>query len=153
MMINYKTNENHFRLNNKGVINVFYLRKVNKLRLEKKRDLKLNIVLMCSAFVCLSIATYISDLYVPVVVVSYLCSILFFMLSLRYQAHSYKIVLVTNDLRTIEYTANILEIEDIEQMVSKINKALTMDRFNQAFTMNEMSEVPALKQKTYDYKR
>jgi hypothetical protein len=134
MMIFYKSDENHFRIKNKGVINVFYLKQVNKLRLEKQRDLKLNIVLMCSAFVCLSVATYIIDLYAPVVVVSYLCSVLFFMLSLKYQAYSYKIMIVNNELLTIEYTANILEIENIEHIVSKINKVLTKELDNYTFT-------------------
>lgn len=152
MMIYYNSDENHFSIKNKGVINVFYLRQVNKLRLEKKRDLKLNIVLVCSAFACISIATYIIDLYAPILVVSYLCSILFFILSLNYQAYSYKIILVTNEPRTIEYTANILEIENIEHIVSKINKVLTKELDNTP-SRAKMRGTPLLKQNTYDYER
>lgn len=140
MMIYYKSDENHFSIKNKGVINVFYLKQVNKLSLKKQRDLKLNIILVCSSFACLSIATYISDLYAPVVVISYLCSVLFFILSLNYQAYSYKIIIFTNEPLTIEYTANILEIDDIEQKVLQINKIITTNRFSLSYTMNEMRE-------------
>lgn len=144
MMINYKTNGNYFRIKHKGVINVFYISQVTSLRLVKQRDFRLNITLICSAAISYAIATFISEIYTPVLVVAFLCAGLFFVLSLNYQAHSYKLMIITNQPNTIVLKANILEIEDIEQMVSKINKVLTTNRFNHAYTINEMSKPAAL---------
>lgn len=147
MIITYKTNENHFRIKKKGVINVYYLHQVSSLTLVKQRDFTLNIACVFSSLICYAIANLISEIFTAITVLSFLCSGLFLIISFIYTGHSYKMMIVTNESRTSKFSVNILELEDIEQMVSKIDKALTMDRFSHAYTNSEMGEAPDLKQK------
>ena len=151
MMINYRSNESHFRIKDRGVIRVFYLSQIDKISLLQQRDWTLNFILMGSAILCCSIGFLISEIFGSVRLFAYLVAALFFVFSLVQKAEKYKLIIVYNENRTIKIKVDIIELEDIRRQVSKINKAIRKEQNNYSFASNEMSEAPTLKRKTFDY--
>ncbi len=145
-MLYYRANENHFRFKDHGVIRVFYLSQISKLRLLKQRDLTLNIILLGSAMFCCSIAILISELFGSVRIISLLVSALFIVFSLEHKAYKYKLIVFTNENRIIKLKIDIIKLDDIRRQVSKINKVMRKEQDNYTFASNEMSKVPALNQ-------
>lgn len=150
MIINYKTKDNHFRIKNRGVINVFYLFQVKKLRLAKQRDMGLNIILICSAMASLAIGIFIHELLEPVRLFSYLSCGLFFTFSLTHRVYNYELVLFLRENRVVKIKVDTLELEDAILHVSKINKELRKAHDNYSFPVQDKSEDLSLKQKSFN---
>lgn len=138
MMIIYKTNENHFCINNKGIINVYNLNQVKKLRVLKQRDLKLNIILLLSSIFCFSIAFFISEIFEIVRIFSFLFSGIFFLFSLKHWDYNYNLILIFKDYSFVKIQINNVDIEDVKRDVLKINKGLIKDNDSYSFSSNEM---------------
>jgi hypothetical protein len=145
MKIVYNTHENHFRIKYKNVISVYYLHQVKELSISKRQDLRLNIMLMCSAILCFVIAIFISEIFEPVRILSFLSSGFFFIFSLMHRAHDFDLILELQDNRTVKLKVDSLELDDLKQEVHKINKAMRKDDQNSSFVVNELMAVPALK--------
>lgn len=150
MKISYNTHENHFRIKYKNVISVYYLHQVKELSISKRRDLRLNNMLMCSAILSFAIAMYIDEIFEPVRILSFLCSGFFFIFSLMHRAHDYDLVLELNDNRIVKLKVNTLNLEDVKQSLYLINKVMNNDDDNYSFAYNEMIEATALKLKSFD---
>jgi hypothetical protein len=150
MKISYKAHENHFRIKYKNVISVYYLNQVKDLSVLKRRDLRLNITLMFSAILCFVIAIFISEIFEPVRILSFLSSGFFSIFSLIHRAHDFDLILELQDNRTVKLKIDGLELDDIKQNVRKINKAMSKVEENSSFVGNELMAVSALKQKSID---
>ncbi len=143
MKISYKSNENHFRIKNNRVINVYYLNQVRELNILKQRDISLNIILLCSSMLSSTIAIFINEIFEPVRIVSFLSAALFFIFSLTHRAYDYMLILELDNNRRIKLKIDSIELEDVQQVVYKINRVLSMDDYNYPITSNEMNEAAA----------
>lgn len=152
MVINYKTNQNYFRVKDQDVIRVFYLHQISKLRLQKRIDTSFNIVLFSSGILCASIAILISEIFLPVRVIAGGSSAMFLLFSIIHRSHFYKLVIVTKEYSIIKVKVNSIEVEDTKNDVVKINKILKKQNENYSFSNKEMTEAPILKRRTLKYK-
>ncbi len=137
-MIIYKTTENYFSINNQGVINVYYLNQVKKLRLIKHRDLRLNFLLICSSVFCFSIAFFISEIFEIVRAFAFLSSGIFFLFSLKHWGNNYTLILTLNNYNFVKLKVDNTDLEEVKLNVYKINKGLTKDCDNYSYSSNEM---------------
>lgn len=151
MIIRYKTSESNFRIKNNGVISVFYLFQVDKLRLIRHRDTSFNIILVSSAIVCFAIGIFISELFSPVKIISILWSILFFIFSLTYRANKIELVLLLKDNHTVKIFVDNSVIDEVERQVFQINKVLRKANDNYSFSSNEMGNGSTLNQYNLRY--
>lgn len=150
MKINYKTNENHFRIKYRGVISLYYLNQVTELNIIKQRDLSLNITLLGSSIISLNIGIFISEIFEPVRIISFFSAALFFLLSTTQRAHNYYLVMTLRNNRRIKLYISDIELEDVMHAVCHINKALRTEDDHYSFTSNEMSEATILRNKFYE---
>lgn len=139
MIISYKTDDNHFRIKNHGVISVHYLHDTIKVKIHKRKDLTLNLILLSSAILSLVIGLCISQIFEIVRITAILASAAFFSFSCMLKVYQNVLVLKGKDRRITEIKIDSLDSDEIARQVYTIDQELEKVHRTRLLPLKEMS--------------